>query len=129
MGLSTSDIAVQEINNYINLLIMAKGMRRSFTETLTENAAGGGSYLANLMVALNTCAQNADGSLGAADASPVAAHPIDPRVYPALTRAVSSVALTGGGVILNNIITVLAGGAVAADPTIPGKLNALTAGA
>lgn len=56
------------------------------------NSEGYGTTWGNLA----TCAQSADGSLGTADGTPTAGHPIDTRVYPTLNKAVPASSLTGG---------------------------------
>lgn len=73
--------------------------------------------------AMATCAVNADGSLGTADGSPNAAHPIDTRVIQALNRAVLASDLGSALTGINMVSTLLAGGA----PTQQGQMPSILA--
>jgi hypothetical protein len=58
---------------------------------------------------------NNDGSLGAADASPNTAHPIDTRVFASLSRAASATAYIAAITLLNDFANFLGNGAVGAS--------------
>jgi len=67
---------------------------------------------ANTLKALPTAALNTDGSLGAADATPVIANPIDTRVIANLNRAISSNKLIAAKGVLDEFVAFMANAAV-----------------
>jgi len=77
----------------------------------------------NTLNALSTVALNTDGSLGAADATPNTAHPIDTSKYPSMSRALSSTQITQIKTILDGIVTYIQGGAVTTQPSARAILN------
>jgi len=79
--------------------------------------------VATFVAAFSTVATNADGSLGAADATPNVAHAIDPSKYPAMTRAMSSNSIAQIKTILDGIVTYVNGSAVTAQPGARAILN------
>lgn len=80
--------------------------------------------------AMATCATNADGTLGAADASPSTAtgHVIDNRVTPGLLRATTAYNIGVAENLLADVASLLNGNAVAAQADFPGILAQLTGG-
>ena len=62
--------------------------------------------------ALPTCALNADGTLGAADVTPVAGNPIDTRVVTGLNRACTAQHLIAVKNIMNEFIAFMSNAAV-----------------
>ena len=73
--------------------------------------------------ALGTVAQNADGSLGAADGAPVVTHPISPALYPSLMRSMSANQITVVKTMLDNVATYVNGTAVSATGGVRQALN------
>jgi hypothetical protein len=78
--------------------------------------------------ALGTVAQNADGSLGATDGTPQTGHPINPALYPALARATSSYNYGATLTLLQQIATLVAGGAPAQQAGAVDLLAQMTGG-
>ena len=75
---------------------------------------------------LNTTQTLPDGSLGTpSDPTPNPAHRIDPRVYPALARAVSANDLVSALQILVDFNSFCQGLALTANPARPQQLNAV----
>lgn len=75
-----------------------------------------GNFLANMA----TCAMNADGTPGAADASPNESHPIDIRVYsglPIYATATQWAQILAGALAVGSFA---AGSAIAANGAMPG---------
>lgn len=77
---------------------------------------------------LATAAQNADGSLGAADATPVNANPIDTRVTAnaTLVRAISANNLSSLVTQLGNFVSLVEGNAVSAQAGFRSLFNQAT---
>ena len=84
--------------------------------------------LGSVFTAMATCASNADGSLGAADAAPAAGHVIDTRVVTGLSRAVSANDLATLNTLLQSVATLLSGAAVTQQGESPQLLNKLIGG-
>src|SRR5262245_47669551 len=77
---------------------------------------------------MSTVAVNTDGSLGAADATPNVAHPIDVGKYTSLGRAMSSDQIAQLKTILDGIVQYVGGQSVAAQPGARAILNAAVGG-
>lgn len=90
----------------------------------TYTAQAMGTSLAHLA----TAAVNSDGSLGAADGSPVAANPIDTRLQPTLNRAISSYDLGALLTLYQQVSLLLAGSAAATQSGAPDLLANLNGG-
>ena len=123
MSFLQSDDAVTYVNQVCQLVGQIKAMRQTVAELITVNA---NNPIGNLWNVLKTTALNADGTLGTADGSVVAANPIDPRVYPALNRAVSQNALNNALQILVDFNTFCNGTQVAANAARPAQINAVS---
>lgn len=77
--------AVALLNQTYSLINQLQGLGLAVNALASQyNNTGASTFWS----AMPTCAQNADGSLGTADATPNAAHPIDTRVVTGLLRAV-----------------------------------------
>lgn len=90
-----ADAAIAALNDLINHMQQFQGFRSWMNDFIVKyNSEGYGTTWA----ALATCAQNADGSLGTADGSATAGHPIDTRTTTnaALLRAVTAAMGTSG---------------------------------
>lgn len=83
---------------------------------------------ANIVAALQTAALNTDGSLGAPDGAPNVNHPIDPRIYPVINRAISSNQVVQMKSILDGIVSYINGQALAAQPGARAILNVAVGG-
>ncbi len=75
-----------------------------------------------------TCAQNPDGTLGAADASPVSSHPINTNTYTTLSRPISANSLASILTQLNNINSFINGNALSATPGVRSVLDSVVGG-
>lgn len=88
------------------------------------NALNGQSVLN----AMGTVAQNTDGSPGAADASPTSGHPISATLYPSLSRATSAYNYGATLTLLQQLLNLLTGQAVATQATAPTLLAEMSGG-
>jgi len=84
--------------------------------------------LATVNGAFPTAAQNADGSLGTADATPTNGHPIDNRILTRLEIAASGYDIGVMHDLLGDIASYLDGNAVGARPAAPNMLAKVTNG-
>ena len=124
MATQQSDLAVSYANQIQSILQQLRAMRVSAQEIKTINTA---TPLGNWWNVLSTTALATDGSLGTADGSPNTAHPIDSRVYPALTRGqVSATQMASALGLVLNIVDLCAGTAIGANGAAPGTLDSLT---
>jgi hypothetical protein len=83
----------------------------------------------SVVLALATCALNADGSLGQADAAPNNAHPINTALYPGLSRAISASDLLALQTYpISNFKAMVEGAAIAAVPSMRSLINKATGG-
>src|SRR5882762_6472097 len=115
----------QAIANANAIVSLSQQLLSLYIAITALNNAWGDDGSLTVMQALATAAQNADGSLGTADATPVNTHPIDTRVAAnsTLGRAVSANAITSALTQLNNIVSFINGGALAATPGVRSVLN------
>lgn len=118
-----SDLAVAYANQVMALVQQVRAIRQTVAEMVTINA---NNPLGNLWNVLKTTALAADGTLGTADGAVVAADPIDPRVYPAISRAVSQTALNNALQILVDLNTFCNGTALAANAARPAQIDAVS---
>lgn len=84
--------------------------------------------LGTTLGALATTATATDGSLGAADGSPNAAHSIDTRIYTTLSRAISANDLGSLNTLITAVSTLLSGSAVSQQGQAPQLLNKIIGG-
>lgn len=75
----------------MTLAPQAEALYNAFQKFLAEYNA---EQYATTWNALPTCAQNADGSLGTADGTPTAGHPINTAIVSGLAKAVPATQLT-----------------------------------
>jgi len=94
-------------------------LKKRVAALVTEN---GVSPIGNRWATLTTTAVATDGGLGTVDGAPNAAHVIDPRVYPNITRTVSPNDLNNALQILVDFNTFNAGTQVNANASRPGQL-------
>lgn len=108
MATLQADIAVNYANQVMSITQQLRNVLAAITPITGVNAT---KPLGTLWTALQTTAVLADGTLGAADASqtPNAAHPIDPRIYTQLNRAVKSGDLTNALQVLVDFQAFMAG--------------------
>jgi hypothetical protein len=85
------DSAVSFANQLMSLAQQAQQLRGALAEAVKRYNSENYSAVWSAMA---TAAQNADGSLGQADATPQAGHPLDTRVYGNLSKAVTAAMLT-----------------------------------
>jgi hypothetical protein len=95
MSQSRQDKALSQANALLALMVQFQGLRSSLDELIYQYIS---ETYNTIWGALPTAALNADGSLGAADPSPVSTHPIDTRVGNAsvLTKVISQSQLVAG---------------------------------
>jgi hypothetical protein len=118
----------QTLQNINTIVSLAQQLLSLYLQIVAANNAWGDDGSLAIAQALATCAQNADGSLGTADVTPNNAHVIDPRVYAALSRAVSENTVTSLLTQLNNVVSFINGNALSATPGIRSLLNQVTGG-
>lgn len=95
------DVAVAKANELITNLAFLKQLRLWMNDFLL---AYNSEAYNTTWAALATALQSANGTLGAADGSPVVANPIDTRIAgQTLSKAVSSNTLVQGVVLLQNM--------------------------
>jgi hypothetical protein len=112
-----------------NLVISTAGQFMSLFQTmLTLDAAWTDDAVATVLATMGTVALNPDGTLGTVDASPVASHPINPTIYPGLTRAVSLNQITLAKTIMDGFVSYINGQAVTTQVSARLALNALIGG-
>ncbi|HLW67827.1 MAG TPA: hypothetical protein VKS79_21090 [Gemmataceae bacterium] len=92
--------AITEANNLIALMKQIQALRPAWNDFITRYNSEG---WAAIWQALPTAALNGDGSLGTADGSPNAFHPIDTRIVTTLNKSVSKAQLTNGVVLLQQL--------------------------
>ena len=122
MATQASDTAIKYANQIIGIVAQLGNLRDQINTILALNTV---SPLGNAWNVLNTTALTADGQVGTADGSPNTAHAIDPRVYPALSRAVSAATLENGLQVLTEFQTFSTGGTTASDGSRPAFIDAL----
>jgi hypothetical protein len=108
------------------LISMAQVLNDLYQTVTILNQQWTDDAVANTLNAMGTVAQNADGSLGAADATPNPAHPLNLTTYPTLYRAVSANQIASLLTILQNILTYVNGSAVSATGGVRANLNNVT---
>jgi hypothetical protein len=123
-------IQSQTISNINQIFGLSQQMLNLYVQiTALQNAWNDDGSL-NALNAMQTCVQNADGSLGAADTTPNGAHPINVNntSYVGLQRAATPNEITAALTQLENIVSFINGGALAATPGVRQVLNVLTGG-
>jgi hypothetical protein len=92
--------ALNAANSLMSIAQQFSALRATINQFVTQyNSEGYGTTWGNLA----TAAQNSDGSLGAADASPTAGHPINTSTNPTLNKAVTAAMLTSGVTMLQQL--------------------------
>jgi len=126
MTATTQTQAIQ----YANTLISDAAQLLSLYQNIKANAQQFTDLnIGGVLNSFSTTAMNADGSVGTADGSPNVAHPIDPRVYTGLTRAVSANQVNAMINTLNFVVTfVECTGAVAQQSGIRANLATMSGG-
>lgn len=122
MSVLQSDVAVNNSNQVITLVQQMAALGKQAAAIMAVNTS---SPIANLWNVLNTTVLASDGTLGTADGTPNTAHPVDPRVYPAISRTVSPTGLTQALQVLADFNTFMAGTAVSANAARPAQVNAV----
>ena len=113
----------------INAIIQAMASMKLMYDQITAlNAAWGDDGSLAILNAMTTAAQNTDGSQGANDTTPNAAHPLSLATYPALSRGVSPNQITSGLTQLNNIVSFINGNSLAATAGVRSVFNAAVGG-
>jgi hypothetical protein len=100
----------------------------TYQQIVALDAAWTDTTSATVIAAMGTAVQNADGSLGAPDGTPNAAHPINPLLYPVLSQAVSSTQLAQAKTILDGVRSYVEGQAVSTQAGARAILNAVIGG-
>lgn len=127
MAATLNSQTVQMANDIMGLISQLGALKSQIDSLVAQWAQLNG---ATQMAAMATCALNADGSLGAADASPSTAtgHVIDTRVVTSLGRATSAYNVGLAENLLSAVSSLLSGNAVAAQSGFPSILAQLTGG-
>jgi hypothetical protein len=116
---------IQDANNLMALSAQLMGIYQAMV-VLDASWTDHGDALA--LAAMGTTALNADGTVGAADGAPNAAHPISLPLYPNLTRAVSSTQLSQAKTIMDGLVSYINGTAVSTQVGSRAILNAVIGG-
>jgi hypothetical protein len=112
-----------------NLIISTAQQMLSLYQTmLALDASWTDDGVATALATLNTVAVNSDGTLGTADGTPNSAHPINPAIYPTITRAVSVNQLTLAKTIMDGFVSYIGGQAVTTQVSARLALNTMVGG-
>lgn len=114
--------AAQVVNG---LIACAQQMMTIYQQMVALDAQWTDQNVANIVAAMATAAQNADGSIGATDATPNTAHPITSAL---LTRAISSTQIAQIKTILDGMVGYINGQAVATQAGSRAILNVAVGG-
>jgi hypothetical protein len=117
--------AIQNANTVMSLAAQLLGLYAAI------NAANANWQDDNSLIVMNamgTAKLNSDGTIGAADTTPVSGNPLDPVKYPTLSHAVSVSSITSALTQLNNVVNYINGQALAATPGVRTVLNAVSGG-
>ena len=123
---ATKQTQVLQLANTINalapqVLALADQINQLSAQWTALNGQG-------VLDALGTVAQNSDGSLGAADATPTTGHPINPALFPTLARATSSYNYGATLSLLQQLAVLIGGGAAAQQSGAVDLLAQMTGG-
>jgi hypothetical protein len=113
--------AIAVANQLISLSATLIGL---YQQMVILDAAWTDNSVANVLAAMKTVALGADGAPGAADGAPNVGHPIDPALYPALQRSLSSTQLGQLKSILDGVVAYVGGSAVSTQAAARPILNA-----
>ncbi len=92
--------AINAANSLMAIAQQLSGLRATINQFVTQYNSEGYS---GVWSSLPTAAQNADGSLGAADGASTPGHPIDTRIVTALNKAVTAAMLTSGVTLIEQL--------------------------
>lgn len=125
MATQQSDVAVTYANQVSNLVTQLRQIRKEVAEIVALNTA---VPLGNLWNALNTAVLAADGAIGTADTpgTPVNAHYVDPRLYPAINRVMKNTDLTNALQVLVDFAAFCAGTSLATNGARPAQMDAVS---
>jgi hypothetical protein len=118
----------QAIANANQIMNLAAQMLSIYSQTQAVNANWQDDNSLAVMNAMGTAKQNVDGTIGAADTTPVIGNPLDPNKYPTLSHAVSVSAITSALTQLNNVVNFINGQALPATPGVRTVLNTVSGG-
>lgn len=122
MGTTPQTQAIQVANGLISA---AQQLMAVYALMQQLDAQWTDQNVATIVAALATAVENADGSIGTADASPNVAHPITSVL---LSRAISSTQIGQLKTILDGIVTYVNGGAVTTQAGARAILNVAVGG-
>jgi hypothetical protein len=125
MASTPNSQAVQTANALITL---SGQLMALYQQMVILDAAWTDDAVATTLAAMGTTAINTDGTIGAADGSPNAAHPMSLTIYPNLTRAVSSTQIGQAKTIMDGLVSYINGGAVSTQVGARAILNAVIGG-
>jgi hypothetical protein len=117
--------AIQVTNALISAAQQLMGI---FNTMATLDAQWTDQTTATILAAMGTVTQNADGTLGAVDATPNVAHPLNTATYTTLNRAISSNQITQIKTVLDAVVTLVNGSAVSAQTGARAILNVAVGG-
>jgi len=107
------------------LIQAAQQLMQVYQQMVTLDAQWTDQNVATILAAMATAAQNADGSIGANDGTPNAAHPITSAL---LSRAVSSTQIAQLKTILDGVVAYVGGQAVTTQAVARAILNVAVGG-
>lgn len=125
MAVTKQSQAIQTANS---LIALSQQLISIYQQMVVLDAAWTDDGVATVLAAMGTVALSADGSLGAADGSPVVANPLNPTTYPGLSRAISSNQIGQLKTILDGIVNYVGGSAVTTQASARPILNVAVGG-
>jgi hypothetical protein len=125
MAATVQSQAIQASNDGIGC---AQQVMSLFTQLVQLQQQWQDVNVGGTLSSMSTVALNADGSLGASDATPNPNHPIDPAKYPGIARAVTSTQIAQIKTILDGIVDYVNGQAVQTQPGARAILNVVVGG-
>lgn len=125
MSANQQSQAIADANAIMGLAVQLVGLYNAIT---SANQAWNDHSALTVLQAMGTVAQNADGSLGTADGSPNAIHPLDTTKYPTLQRAILSSDLGSILTQLNAVVSFINGSAIGPTAGVRSVLNKASGG-
>ena len=118
----------QTIQVITSLVNAAQQMMSLYDLIVTMDQQWTDQSVATLSAAMTTCAANADGTMGAVDATPKPANPISTTVYPTMPRSISSNQIAQMKTVVDGLVAYINGQAVTTQPGARAILNVAVGG-
>lgn len=118
----------QAIDTANRLVSLSQQLLSIYQQMVVLDAAWTDDAVATTLAAMKTAIVNTDGSVGADDGAPNAAHAVSPASYPSLSRALTATQYGQLKTILDGIVSYVGGTAVSTQASARGILNFATGG-